>query len=319
MPNSGENNDEINITMLENETSPTVVAMYNDEIMVSEIVATPTPDTSSNKPKILTKIHEETRTWASKSTVHGLNRVFESKRLFYKRLWLIFYLVAIFLCILSIYLTIIEYFERKVATKIEVKYVTELPFPTVLFCNLNPFITASGASYIRQFYLKKYQTNVTSYTDLLALHKKNMLTFAHDQEELFYQTFNESFDLTRKKSFGLELDHFLIDKSFDGLNGAFNPNGTYFTWYYHQTFGNCYKFNSGKRDETGQDDVVVDILNVNRKEKGFKSQLFIGKLDLNNDVLYQTASRGVIILIDDTKTFPIRKKGMVLKVQLSLN
>lgn len=257
----------------------------------------------SQNSNLLNLIYDET----NKIYAHGLERILNnSSGLFLKRMWIFVYLISTLMCALSVSTSIHNYLQWRVNTKIEVKYERQLAFPTISFCNQNPFITKSGNAYIQEYYLKKYKINITSYTDLFT-YKRNFSDF--DQEILFYQTFDPKFNLTRKKSFGLPLFKMLYYPLFNKIV----PTRKDLSWFYHLDYGNCFKFNSD-RDSEGK---LRPILMVDREEEnvGFSAEIFIGKIDSNNDVLYKTEFRGLNVVIDESSRFPIKKSGINLKVQ----
>jgi hypothetical protein len=306
-PETGEINEEIDLE---------VDLIMNNEETMNETSATNTNTENRRDRPILNRIQENMRTWAKNSSVHGLNRIFNDSDFNFKCfMWIIFYAVAMALCILSIVFTLNEYLERKVTTKIDVQYERELAFPTISFCNLNPFVTETGNVYIREFYSQKYAgIDFTNFTYKQLLHFRNESVsnsgYTWDMDDLFYKTFEHTFDMNRKRSFGLEFDTMFVETSFAGLSRELNAND--FHWYYHPIYGNCFKFNVNSSGTCGG--LWEQRIKAVIKENGFSSQVFMGKVDSNNDVLYKTVSRGLHIVLNDFNTFPIINKGIIIKV-----
>lgn len=75
------------------------------------------------------------------STIHGIPSIFRTKRHFMKLIWLVSFIVSVSICSIYIIRAFTEYFDYDTVTKF--KIVNEVPtlFPTVTFCNINPFVS----------------------------------------------------------------------------------------------------------------------------------------------------------------------------------
>lgn len=98
----------------------------------------------SIRQDIYTNIHN----WASKTTAHGFNKVFNSKSLITKLVWLIFLLISVSLCSFMIYRSFNAYFQYEVTTKITIIQVPELAFSQIQICDFNPLPSPSAQQYI---------------------------------------------------------------------------------------------------------------------------------------------------------------------------
>ncbi len=70
----------------------------------------------------------------SQSTSYGLPKIFQTKRMFFKFFWLIFFIGGNCVSIWQIIKVVNSYYEYSVITKIETIYQQPTPFPTISFC-----------------------------------------------------------------------------------------------------------------------------------------------------------------------------------------
>jgi len=70
----------------------------------------------------------------SQSTSYGLPKIFQTKRMFFKLFWLIFFIGGNCVSIWQIIKVVNSYYEYSVITKIETIYQQPTPFPTISFC-----------------------------------------------------------------------------------------------------------------------------------------------------------------------------------------
>jgi len=71
----------------------------------------------------------------STSTGHGLPQIVKPGNLFLKFLWIVFVLVAIASCSISIYLTVERYMQFGVITMTNIKREKEMTIPAVTICS----------------------------------------------------------------------------------------------------------------------------------------------------------------------------------------
>jgi len=70
------------------------------------------------------------------SAVYGISKIFQSKRIFLKAFWIIFFFLGIIGSVYFVKRDIDSYFEHEVVTQIRNIYVQPMPFPVVSFCPL---------------------------------------------------------------------------------------------------------------------------------------------------------------------------------------
>ena len=82
------------------------------------------------------------------STAHGIPNILRNKNWLILLIWLIFFSLSITFCLFTIISLIIKYREHKVFIKVHIDIEEKVYFPSVTFCNLNPFDRREANSYI---------------------------------------------------------------------------------------------------------------------------------------------------------------------------
>jgi hypothetical protein len=94
----------------------------------------------------LEKIYEVLKEIVGDSTGHGLPHLAKDKQLFIKIMWFIMWIISLGLFAYLFYLSLIQFLSfQKVVQSVDYTE-TASPFPTVTFCNLNPFQTTDSLS-----------------------------------------------------------------------------------------------------------------------------------------------------------------------------
>ena len=184
------------------------------------------------------KIAKKIKDLLEGSTSHGIPNIMRTTRVSIKILWTICFVAAVCVCSIMVFKSVNDYFDYETISKIE--YITEIPtkFPTFSFCNINPFTTAESESFLLQILESIDYNKSIQYTDY-NLEASN-LSYA------FYNglisSFSPDYGDEKRKKLGYNLSSTLISCSFNGES----CNETHFEWYYDLTYGNCYRFNSGR-------------------------------------------------------------------------
>ena len=152
--------------------------------------------------------------------------------------WLICTLISIGFCVFMIVRAIASYLQFKVVSNIRQVPQQNITFPSIQICNPNFLATREASAYLNEYYLKNEGVNITNldeYFDYL-----NITMFSSFNWP-FSQTFLPNFNMTTRRSLGYSLEDMLLVCEFDS-----KPcNLSWFEWYYHPNFGNCYRFNTG--------------------------------------------------------------------------
>ena len=88
----------------------------------------------SKKGKILRSLKQ----LGSSAQIHGIPRIFQTERLFFKVMWTVFFVFSFGAFTYSFFSILSSYFQYPVVSTIDIISEYSLPFPTVTFCSNNP-------------------------------------------------------------------------------------------------------------------------------------------------------------------------------------
>jgi hypothetical protein len=115
-----------------------------------------------------------------------------------------------------------------------------MEFPTVTFCNSNPFTTRKAQSLIKNVSLNWLNTNIDTFNFLDSLQQ---MPTAIELTKMFAASHLYTDEM--RKELGFSLINNAFQFSFNGQD----LNKTQFHWYYSYDYGNCFQFNSGLDQE----------------------------------------------------------------------
>ena len=203
----------------------------------------------SNKEETLKeKIADFIKDWVKDTTSHGIPRVFKTKFKVIQILWLTCFLASAGYMIYTIVELFIAYYAHEVtATTIRVQ---ELPatFPSITFCNLNPFNEQYAHQYIVKVSDKAKCFNLDNNIDFQNCFNTTNTNQAFDKfiDQLKRKVASDK-RLTEayKQYYGYSLLYdMLVSCDYNGNS----CNADNFTTYWDNDYGNCYTFNGGKED-----------------------------------------------------------------------
>ncbi|RNA01929.1 amiloride-sensitive sodium channel subunit gamma [Brachionus plicatilis] len=178
-----------------------------------------------------------------------------------------------------------DFFAFDVNTKITNERMASIQFPTVSFCNKNPFN------------LQKNQSKNLYYLSLINDLKKSIFNLSQFHNETFGLMKETNFLISKiilnstqvdLKDYSFELDEMLINCELNGI--TCNKND--FEHFMLPEFGNCYKFNSGKNLLGNK--IEIQSSSIPGKQNGLRLELFAGFLDQD---LSLTRSTGIHLFI----------------------
>ena len=233
------------------------------------------------------------------STFHAIPNIIRSERLFFKIMWTLCFLLSFSYCFTSICRSINSFLDREIVTNI--KIISEIPtqFPSVSFCNLNPFVTDYALDKLDQFKRKlglNFSNLDTSNQTLFKKIKKIKSDFLmHSMYELLTDE--------NKKQFSYPLEDILIECSFGRKNCISND----FFWYFDTQYGNCFTFNKGKNSK-GE---IIPIIESQKAgiQFGLNVQFFIGNPSKIDEII---RSSGVHVIVHNSTLDPRPEDGVVV-------
>ena len=207
-----------------------------------------------------------------------------------KFIWITCFLISAGFMTYMIYLTVNNYLQWETVVKTE--YILEIPtkFPSISFCNINPYSEYSSA-FIQGLML---ESNTTQ-SNFLDVH------FSYAILEFRYiiglNILSDHIPSFAKPTFGLQLSDMLLD-----CNYNLEPcTADDFTWYYDPFYGNCYTFNGGK-NASGPDRVSTKAGLVN----SFNMELFLSN---PTDPFTLSVSNGIHLEVHNKSNRPFFYKG----------
>jgi hypothetical protein len=101
----------------------------------------------------------------TQSTTHGIGPLLKQKYIFFKVMWIIFFLVSASLCTWMVIQSILEFMEFKVTTNIELVNDKDAYFPSVSICSklIHTFFEFKKKSKIIFDFVKTYRLESFQY------------------------------------------------------------------------------------------------------------------------------------------------------------
>jgi hypothetical protein len=177
-----------------------------------------------------------------KTTIHGLYSIGISKNNFLRSIWIISLIISAALCGYTIMKSINDYLSYEVMTKIREINEEKSIFPTVSICNRNIFTNRYGFEYLKNYSESRNLKDILSNPNLDTLRSNSFVRNAMSN----FLNFEKNVDERKKLSYSLK--EILISCTFNKKECDEND----FDWFYHFTYGNCFKFIPSSRhgDET---------------------------------------------------------------------
>lgn len=192
----------------------------------------------------LSKVKMELIEWCKQSTSHLMPKIFQKNYLIVKIMWFLFSSISLIFCIYTIIRSIGEYQKYQSYVKIIDLQNTQTLFPTISFCNLNPF------NYRIKEYLKKNNMNCSGF--FLSSRTFEMKDCGYVLENSYFNTFyiTNFFNIIQSDSnfdydyYSFPLNNILIKCLYNGVDCG----DTIFLSYWDDLNlkGLCQAFNHGE-------------------------------------------------------------------------
>jgi hypothetical protein len=173
--------------------------------------------------------------WSIGLSCHGYPKIFRNVSKIIKSIWLFCFTLSAVVCAFVIYRNVSEFLDHDVITNIRVIDESQSVFPTITFCNLNPFVTQSAYNLMRN--LSENDSNQSNFS---STREKLDVLFSRVQTALFLANKPEYGDENRKL-LGFRLEDMLLFCHFNQKDCSSKD----FSWYFSYEYGNCFQFNSG--------------------------------------------------------------------------
>ena len=206
--------------------------------------------------------------WTQTVNFHNFSRIFKKdNHIFTKITW-----ASIFLALFSatnyiLINLIIDYFEYKVVSTIQIKNEVPQLFPMITICDSNPLITKESEQLIRSI------SNSSYYID----------------DVMGYVINDQSFSDNNRRRLGFDLESVMTDCSFNFNTCNFTND---FRWIFTYKYGNCFQYNS----DFDMNNQPVELKRQNLKGEDYGFYLNIFPL-INTNNLSNTKSVGLKVYI----------------------
>ncbi|XP_048252291.1 amiloride-sensitive sodium channel subunit gamma-like [Haliotis rufescens] len=219
--------------------------------------------------------------YANNTSAHGISKLVDNNGILLKLMWLVLLLVATGLIVFQVIKLVQQYQRRPVNTKTSIES-TQLTFPSVTICNLNPVLNSKASEYTMYEviervaeYLKvplsdfKYTGDIQA-NDNYSFADVNFKTDDPlDESILEFQMEMQSLSLGQLKEISQTFESFVISCTFGGRE----CDSSNFTVSYDRDYGLCYTFPNKTDVKKGNRIFNAGplyglklILNVNQKE-----------------------------------------------------
>ncbi|CAH3139000.1 unnamed protein product [Pocillopora meandrina] len=211
---------------------------------------------------------------------HGPPRIIASKQTIRKIFWTLLFLAALAMSSWQINTLFNTYKARPLSTHVSIKHETSLDFPVITICNFNAVKIGNIENFPEEL-KKDIQAETTSsnpptrgkraVNQPSSSNSPNNLDFFEEEEEEGIENpddLDEDFKNREQmimimaeagvealKPLGHQFKEFVLSCRYRGISCG-NFASSYWTSYWHYTYGNCYVFNAGK-DKSGNRATVL--------------------------------------------------------------
>lgn len=220
------------------------------------------------------------------STGHGISNIVRNQNWIIRSIWLFCFSISISYCVFNLTKSFIDYINFNVVTKVSYERLDSIEFPTVSFCNKNPFFVRKPNMVNNLERNLKNQSKL--YFDTLLNSSESTL------ESYITFSYSQSFETLKFKNFlnrvSFSIDDMLINCRFNSLKCTKDD----FELIFVSGIGNCFKFNSGKKGK-------ILKSSIPGQKNGLLLEIFTGYLNEEYDHL---RSSGVQLFIQNSSNLP---------------
>ena len=178
--------------------------------------------------------------WSNVTTFHCYPKIFQSKNIYAKFIWILFFLIFSCLTFWLVVKGILDYLEYDVVSKTRNFMQKSTPFPTITICDNNQFTTKEAEYLFNEESIidKEIFKRVGYDIDKMNSVEFTLIKWTMTLNSVKYKAFKLIQE--EKKSLGFSLSKTLLLCSFNGNKCSIED----FYWFYDFKWGNCFQFNS---------------------------------------------------------------------------
>jgi hypothetical protein len=183
---------------------------------------------------------------------------------------------------------LVQFFSYSISTNIDTLRELTTPFPTVTFCDCNLFSTPDGTDFVKES-LSNFDSifNKSNYFDQTSKIKIIQAEIKFSKSLLLTnKSIYNNFEL--RKKFSLTLDRIMLSCYFGSK--ACTPDE--FEYFFDISYGNCYRFNSGKNSSNHS--IPLRKVISSGDTSGLQLEINLGEQNINSILTY---SNGLYLAI----------------------
>jgi hypothetical protein len=233
------------------------------------------------------------REWAEDSSIHGIGNISKNGKLLVRILWLVCILIAVGYCAYVLSQNVIAFMEHGVNSQVSITRQSSIQFPVVTFCNKNilraNYSDVRLLTYINQLKFLYIETYLRAFTDALSV------CYFFDYLKK-YIPFKFNYTTEQKYALSYNIDDMLVNCRFNNIPCYASD----FEHFYTTSYGNCYKFNSG-RSLNGTQTQIQNSSSPGRRN-ALSMELFTGYPSMEFDLLPAT---GFQLFVHNASSTPL--------------
>ncbi|RNA17960.1 acid-sensing ion channel 1-like [Brachionus plicatilis] len=242
------------------------------------------------------KIRECILDWCENTTNHGFSNIVKADTILLRLFWVVILVLFSTYCFSNIVISITKFLAHEVVVSNQFVSESTAEYPSVTFCNLNPFDVASEPT-TGEYLIEKLNQN-----SIMPVITTTNGTFS-------YELVNEAANLLKAiassdknltpeqlEKLGFTINTMLISCYFDHVQ----CNTSAFSWFHDSQYGNCYTFNS-LFDSSGQRKPSL-ISSKTGPTHGLNLEIFTGASGIHD---YYTINKGIKVAIHQRGIRPL--------------
>jgi len=220
--------------------------------------------------------------WSEKADINCYTKMFDYKgNVCVQSIWFVVLLLSTGATFFLIAYTVIGYLTYDVTSQIRIINEIPITFPTITFCDNNPFSTLKA---------QEFMQNISQINNLAPNSFEN-ISLIFNLAKL--RASSKLVDDSKRQTFGQQMRPFFC--KFKGKPCAMND----FQWYWSFEYGNCYQFNSVSNSASQ----VGELKELTRPGSAFGLELGVFPL-INQNSLITTSSVGGVVFVHESKFKP---------------
>ena len=173
------------------------------------------------------------------TSIHGVPQIVNTKYLFIKVIWLVFFTISCGVCAYYIINNVQQYLNYEITSKIEYLAEANVLFPAVEFCNANLYQTEGALNLIIDYLAENTNYSFSTMKNVSKMDFINQLLYDHKYLESSLKTYTNGLNSTQKKMLGFPIEKILLTCNF----ASNTCSAADFDWNFRKSYGNCYTFN----------------------------------------------------------------------------